>query len=789
MGKPSVRDRKIVNTTDADGNEVGVNAQQYVVLVQDVPDLIKEHERAEYRSQNSLSWQKVFYSFIYFFETKVTHRKAFPFRVPFTTSKSRELPFSTNPSTYQERQRDVYNQDDIELGRIDSSMGVPGREKNREADDHEAEIRTPDRKPNSDKNADPCPNGMTKQDSRQEDYFPKVPPSPFNHARLEGSPARRAGASTTPEVPPLKLDDLHRAQAVSKDGVERLGPQELVEKTFRNLFPESFMYAVPVYKHKAVDRLLRKWDRACDQLEGGEAEYVTSHKRIRPVATLGWLSCFGIGEQVDKIDFFAQTVRRLEKEIPATRSKILAGPPCHAYFVIFNSQKDAAIAAQANIHPEDGNSFQIKEAPGPEEVNWSTLWMSYHERELREVLVLPLKVAVVLLPIGVFAGVVTQVNQILCGIPEAKNYCNSRWSGILVSVLPSILLSVWQQVVLPLLFYCFVLLEGRSVSLSGIDRRVASLYFFWNVFNVFLGGMLGGSLSRLTSIFVKGEINAALMSIGTALPSASNFFINFVILQGFGMVPLRILYPSIGVFSDLFRLMGIGSTHLLPSFPTSTHFGRVPLSGRDAFLRQYPGIQLHLFRLSPPRCCQYPSFPFHQLFPTKLWCCLCPSFKERRPPCHGPYGHPMDWPFLLGYLPRQWQYVPRTSSIAVRFTHHCRHAHLSMRFLDPSLAVRPPGIPFSDPLLPLSHLSVNFLTRQRQYAHPSFQYSHPDSDSTATHILGSSPTASLAVAACTLSWASCPSLAVCRIHCYNSELCGFLAFLPFSVISCSCTIH
>jgi hypothetical protein len=74
------------------------------------------------------------------------------------------------------------------------------------------------------------------------------------------------------------------------------------------------------------------------------------------------------GEEVDKIDFFAQKVRRLEKEIPATRSKILADPPCHAYFVIFNSQKDAAIAAQANIHPEDGNSFQIKEAPGPEEV-------------------------------------------------------------------------------------------------------------------------------------------------------------------------------------------------------------------------------------------------------------------------------------------------------------------------------------------------------------------------------------------------------------------------------------
>lgn len=60
------------------------------------------------------------------------------------------------------------------------------------------------------------------------------------------------------------------------------------------------------------------------------------------------------------------------------------------------------------------------------------------------------------------AGVVTQVNQILCGIPEAKAYCNSQWSAILVSVLPSILLTVWQQVVLPLLFYWYAFLSRHT---------------------------------------------------------------------------------------------------------------------------------------------------------------------------------------------------------------------------------------------------------------------------------------------------------------------------------------
>ena len=45
--------------------------------------------------------------------------------------------------------------------------------------------------------------------------------------------------------------------------------------------------------------------------------------------------------------------------------------------------------------------------------------------------------------------------------------------------------------------------------------------------------------------------------IGTALPSSSNFFINFIITQGVAMLPFRLMYPHIGVLVGLFRLLGI----------------------------------------------------------------------------------------------------------------------------------------------------------------------------------------------------------------------------------------
>ena len=71
---------------------------------------------------------------------------------------------------------------------------------------------------------------------------------------------------------------------------------------------------------------------------------------------------------MDSIDYWAGRVRELEAEIVAARQHALDAPPCASFFVFFNSQKDAAIAAQTNLHPEDGNSFRVTEAPGPEEV-------------------------------------------------------------------------------------------------------------------------------------------------------------------------------------------------------------------------------------------------------------------------------------------------------------------------------------------------------------------------------------------------------------------------------------
>ena len=71
----------------------------------------------------------------------------------------------------------------------------------------------------------------------------------------------------------------------------------------------------------------------------------------------------------DAIDHWAGQIRQLEKDIVAARARVLTANPTDSYFVFFTSQKDAAIAAQTNLHPEDGHSFRVYEAPGPEEAS------------------------------------------------------------------------------------------------------------------------------------------------------------------------------------------------------------------------------------------------------------------------------------------------------------------------------------------------------------------------------------------------------------------------------------
>lgn len=61
---------------------------------------------------------------------------------------------------------------------------------------------------------------------------------------------------------------------------------------------------------------------------------------------------------------------------------------------------------------------QVHPAPGPEEVNWQHLWLTWRQRDLRTVLTWPLILAVVVFPITGFTSAVARLQYVLCPISE-----------------------------------------------------------------------------------------------------------------------------------------------------------------------------------------------------------------------------------------------------------------------------------------------------------------------------------------------------------------------------------
>ena len=187
--------------------------------------------------------------------------------------------------------------------------------------------------------------------------------------------------------------------------------------------------------------------------------------------------------------------------------------------------------------------------------------MTWAERDLRRLAVLPAIALLLLVPIGFFLGGASQITLFLCRIDGFRigtgALCGSAFMRALTAILPPLLLSLWNGVVLPKLLYWLALAEGRSASLSALDRRVCDVYFLFDVVNVFLGTVLGGSLFNSLRTLLQSP-GSVLRTLGAAAPTVSSFWMNFLVLQAAALVPSRFLFPHPGVLGDLWRAARAG---------------------------------------------------------------------------------------------------------------------------------------------------------------------------------------------------------------------------------------
>jgi hypothetical protein len=209
----------------------------------------------------------------------------------------------------------------------------------------------------------------------------------------------------------------------------------------------------------------------------------------------------------------------------------------------------------------------VDAAPAPDDVNFNSLWMHPWEKWCRSLVARLVVAAIIIFPIGVFASSMVSLSTALC----AKNssyywewYCEdgngddtgqSFFFRLLTAWIPSLLLAVWNAVVIPFGFAFFALFEGSEVTLSGIDRKVFRWFYLYNCLNVLLGGMLAGTLFSQLEHIIKSP-SSLFVLLGHAVPQSSGFFLAFLSTNAFMLEPFRLFFPHGGVM--VYLLKGCG---------------------------------------------------------------------------------------------------------------------------------------------------------------------------------------------------------------------------------------
>jgi len=367
------------------------------------------------------------------------------------------------------------------------------------------------------------------------------------------------------------------------------------EAKLRKVFGESVKRIWITRDTKSVDELVEERDKVALRLESAEVKLIrtANEERLKaikkggeqpaaeePVAAADgdvesgsvaarWipekkrpthkLGKFGLyGQKVDSINWSRS---RLETLIPATDAAQAAykngeTDTIGGVFIEFKHQSDAQSAYQTLSHHQALQMSPRYIGINPNEVVWKSLAMSWWQRVVRRFAVLGFITALVVfwaIPVA-FVGLISNITYLetftwlswLEKIPQ-------KLMGIISGLLPSVMLSILMSLV-PVIMRLCAKLAGEP-SLSRVELFTQNAYFVFQVVQVFLVVTVASSASSIVDSIIKNPTGITSL-LGTRLPTASNFYISYFIVQGL-TIASGVLSQVVGfiIFKLLYRYL------------------------------------------------------------------------------------------------------------------------------------------------------------------------------------------------------------------------------------------
>ncbi|KAL7211361.1 hypothetical protein ACSBR2_014275 [Camellia fascicularis] len=353
----------------------------------------------------------------------------------------------------------------------------------------------------------------------------------------------RAAALISPEVRAEKFAILVRDIPPPPEGQTR---KEQVDSYFRTIYPDTFYRSMVVTDNKEVNKIWEELEGYKKKLAHAEAIYAESKKNgkpegIRPTNKTG---CLGLtGKKVDSIEYYNEKINELIPKLEAEQKVTLREKQQGSALVFFNSRLTAASAAQS-LHAQMVDKWTVMDAPEPRQLIWTNLHKTFYERQIRQYVVyvfVALTILFYMIPIAFISALTTLANleKLLPFLKPVVSMVSIK--TVLEAYLPQLALIIFLAI-LPNFLLFLSKAEGIP-SVSHAGRAASGKYFYFTVFNVFIGVTIAGTLfESLKSI--ENDPNSAFTLLATSLPANATFFLTYVALKffvGYGLELSRIV--------------------------------------------------------------------------------------------------------------------------------------------------------------------------------------------------------------------------------------------------------
>ena len=280
------------------------------------------------------------------------------------------------------------------------------------------------------------------------------------------------------------------------------------------------------------------------------------YARTRPQVTIRYGRFKLRTKIVDAIDHYEKELREADDKVMELRKNKFAPTPLA--FVTMDSPAACQMATQAVLDPSPLQLIAAQ-SPAPSDVIWPNTYLSRRNRSIRAwcittlIVLLTVFWSVIFVPV---AGLLNtdSIGSVFPGLADVlEEHHNIR--SLVNTQLPTLIASLL-TVLVPYLYYWLSTLQGMT-SQGDIELSTISKNFFFTFFNFFVIFTVLGTASKFYQFFERfgdalQDFRKVAYTLALSLQRLLTFYVNFIILQGLGLFP--------------FRLLEIGSVTLYPIF-------------------------------------------------------------------------------------------------------------------------------------------------------------------------------------------------------------------------------